>query len=59
MYSTFIVTLFASFLILLAFIFERFGNYWIGAILLSACLLFTYILWALVKKSGVTQINGK
>jgi UDP-N-acetylmuramyl pentapeptide phosphotransferase/UDP-N-acetylglucosamine-1-phosphate transferase len=59
MYSTFIMTLFASLLILLALMFERLGNYWIGAILLSTCLLFTYILWGLVKKRGAKQINGK
>jgi hypothetical protein len=59
MYSTFILSLFASLLILLALTFQRFGNYWLGLILFSTCLLLTYILWGIIKKKGVKPINGK
>lgn len=59
LYSTSILSLFALLLVVLGLFFQRFGNYWLGIVLFSACLLFTYILWALVKKNGIKLINGK
>lgn len=59
MLSTFILSMFASLLILLALIFQKKGNYWLGFILLSTCLLFTLLLYLLVKKNGAKELNGK
>ncbi|PIP55239.1 MAG: undecaprenyl-phosphate alpha-N-acetylglucosaminyl 1-phosphate transferase [Bacteroidetes bacterium CG23_combo_of_CG06-09_8_20_14_all_32_9] len=59
LYSTLILSLFACLLIALTLFFQRMGNYWLGLILLSACLLFTYILYALIQKNGAKSINGK
>lgn len=57
--ATLIMSSFACLLITLALIFQKHGNYWIGLILLSTCLIFTYILFSLIKKHGSKPINGK
>lgn len=57
--STLIISVLALFLIFLAIALQKFGNYWIGFILLSACLIFTFILFTIIKKRGITHINGK
>ncbi len=57
--STLIMSLFACLLIGLAILFQNLGNYWIGLILLSVCLLLTFVLFAFIKKRGITSINGK
>ncbi len=59
MFSTFILSMFACLLIFLALIFQKKGDYWIGFILLSTCLLFTFILYLLVKRNGTQTLNGK
>ena len=39
--------------------FHKYGNYKVGRILLSTCLIFTVILYLLVKRNGKTTLNGK
>ncbi len=59
MLSTLILSIFACLLILLAIIFQKKGDYWLGLILLSTCLLFTLFLYLLAKKNGAKELNGK
>ena len=55
--ATVVMSLFSILLIVLALFFQELGNYWIGLILLLTCLIFTFILYALIKKRGITSIN--
>lgn len=57
--STLFISAFACLLIVLALVFQKYGHYWMGLILLSACLLFTLILYILIKKRGSKLLNGK
>jgi UDP-GlcNAc:undecaprenyl-phosphate/decaprenyl-phosphate GlcNAc-1-phosphate transferase len=59
MSATIIMSFFACLLIAFALVFQKYGNYWMGLILLSTCLIFTFVLYALIKKRGVKPINGK
>ena len=57
--STLIISVFSCLLIVLALVFQRHGSYWMGLILLSVCLLFTLILFILIRKRGSKLLSGK
>ena len=59
LFATSIMSVFSCLLIMLALIFQKFGNYWIGLVLLLTCILFTYILYVLNKKQAAKPISEK
>jgi len=50
-FASFTLTMFSVLLIVITLTFQKLGNYWIGLILLSVCLLFTLILFVLSSKT--------
>lgn len=58
-WATFIMSLFAIFLAVISFGLHFIGNYFLGLLLLSLCLGFTYFINYRLKLKGAVNINGK